>query len=125
MMLPGYRGLDDFVKAGPQRDQRDYQLGCVAEGRVEQAADRRAGPMRQLLGRLADQAGERDYRQRGDDEEPQLGRVEQLEPDGDRDEQEQDIQPVARDRREDAYLRWVTAPRLLLGSGHARPSLFS
>ena len=50
----------------PVRDgeQRDDQLGRVAEARVQEAADARACVLGCVLGRFADQPGERDQRER-------------------------------------------------------------
>ena len=42
------------------REQRDDQLGRVAEARVQEAADAGAGVLGGVLGRLADQPRERD-----------------------------------------------------------------
>ena len=44
-------------------EQRDDQLGRVAEARVQEAADPRAGVLGCVLGRLADQPRERDQRE--------------------------------------------------------------
>ena len=53
-------------------EQRDDQLGRVAEARVEEAADAGPGVLGCVLGRLADQPGERDQRERREDEERRL-----------------------------------------------------
>ena len=45
------RGLHDLVQPLAEREQRDDQLGRVAEGDVQQPADARARARRQLLGR--------------------------------------------------------------------------
>ena len=68
------RGLDDVEHAGAQRDEGDDQLGGIAEGGVEQAADALADPGRELLGRQAEQARQRDDGDAGQDEDQQ-GRV--------------------------------------------------
>jgi hypothetical protein len=49
-------------------DQRDDQLRCVPEGRVEEAADPGAGALRGVLRGLPDQPGERDQRHRREHE---------------------------------------------------------
>ena len=56
------RAADDLRQALVDGDQRDDQLGRVPEGRVEEAADARAGVVRRVLGRLADQPRQRDER---------------------------------------------------------------
>ena len=50
-------------------EQRDDQLGRVAEARVQEAADARAGVLGRVLRRLADQPRERDQRSGREDEE--------------------------------------------------------
>ena len=57
------RGPDQLQQPGPERHRGDDELGEVAEGRVEEAADRGAGAFRDLLGALHDQAGGRDDRE--------------------------------------------------------------
>ena len=52
----------------------DDQLGRIAEAGVQEAADSRAGVLGGMLGRLADQPGERDERDRREDE--RAGRAE-------------------------------------------------
>jgi hypothetical protein len=47
------RRLDDLLQPGVQREERDDELGEVAEGDVEEAADARAGARGELLGRAA------------------------------------------------------------------------
>jgi len=49
-------------------DQRDDQLRCVPERRVEEPADARPGVLCGVLGRLADQPREGDERDRGEHE---------------------------------------------------------
>jgi hypothetical protein len=46
---PRNRGLDDLCVMRAKRDDRDDQLGGVAECRVEKAAERRSGSARQML----------------------------------------------------------------------------
>src|SRR5262249_16861369 len=50
------------------RYQRDDELRCVAERRVEEASDSRARVLSGVLRRLADQPGQRDEREGGEDE---------------------------------------------------------
>ena len=57
------------------REQGDDQLGRVAEARVQEAADAGAGVLGGVLGRLADQPGERDQRERREDEERRVVRA--------------------------------------------------
>jgi len=57
------------------RDQRDDQLGRVAEARVEEACDARTGVLTRLLGRFADHPRERNQRDRGKDEHRRLARM--------------------------------------------------
>ena len=58
----GQRAAHDLVQPLVDGDQRDDQLGRVAERGVEEAADPRAGVLGRVLGRLADQPRERDQR---------------------------------------------------------------
>ena len=69
-MLPVIEALTSSTCPLAQRDDRDDQLGGVAERRVEETAQRRARPARQLLGAEADQAGERNQRRGGREEDP-------------------------------------------------------
>ena len=93
----GDRRLHQLDQAGAQRHDRDDQLGGVAERRVEQAADRGAGPMRQVLGRLAHVARQREHPEAGDEEHPDGGRVHHVaEHDAHRHREQQDQPP--RDR---------------------------
>ena len=64
----GQRAAHDLRQPLVHRDQRDDQLRRVAERRVEEAADPRPGVLRRVLGRLADQPGERDQRDRREHE---------------------------------------------------------
>ena len=57
-----------FGQAVGDGEQRDDQLGRVAEARVQEAADPRARVFGRVLGRLADQPGERDQRGGGEQE---------------------------------------------------------
>ena len=54
----GERRLDDLDQPGLQGEERDDQLGDVAERRVEDAADLRAGQRAEPLGREADDPGQ-------------------------------------------------------------------
>ena len=84
---PRQRAAHDLGQPLVDREQRDDQLRRVAEGRVQESADARAGVMRGVLGRLADQPGERDERERGEDEQLDVAEIEQ-EIRGDRDGRE-------------------------------------
>ena len=46
----GDRGFDEFDVSAVERDDGDNQFRRVAERGVEEAAEARAGPMRQFLG---------------------------------------------------------------------------
>ena len=59
-------------------EQRDDQLGRVAEAGVEEAADAGAGVLGGMVGRLADQPGERDQRDRREHEQRRLAGVEDV-----------------------------------------------
>ena len=65
----GDRRLHQLDQPRPQRHDRDDQLGGVAEGGVEEAADRRAGAMGQVLGGLAHVAGQRQHAEAGREED--------------------------------------------------------
>ena len=81
------RGLDHVVEPGAQRDQGDDELGGVAEGGIEQAARAFAYPGGEMLGGVPHPGGERQDRQPGGNEDPQVGmRREVLERDRDRNE---------------------------------------
>ena len=58
----GERAAHDLRQPGVDREERDDQLGRVAEARVEEAADAGARVLGCVLGRLADQPRERDER---------------------------------------------------------------
>jgi hypothetical protein len=66
----GNRGFDQADAPVVERDDRDDQLGGVAERRVEKSPERRTGPACELLGAEADQARQRHERDRGGDEDP-------------------------------------------------------
>ena len=63
------RAAHDLGQSVVDGEESDDQLGRVAEGRVEEPADPRAGVVGRVLGRLADQPGERDKREGGEHEE--------------------------------------------------------
>ena len=68
------RGLDDLLQALAQREERDDELGEVAERDVQEAADARAGAVRELLGRAAHERGGRDdAERRGAEDQARLG----------------------------------------------------
>ena len=64
MIEPVRLRLDDVDQAGLEREERDDQLGDVAERRVEDAADLRPGDRAEPLRGLADQPGEPEDRER-------------------------------------------------------------
>ena len=78
------RSAHDAGQIVRHREERDDQLGRVAEARIQEAAD--AGPrvLGRMLGRFADHPGEWDQGSAGDDEERRLVEVED-EPAEDRD----------------------------------------
>ena len=65
----GDGGLDQLEQAALDGEQGDDQLGCVAEGGVDQPADLGAGVRGQPLGAVADQPGQRDNAQGGQAED--------------------------------------------------------
>ena len=71
----GQRAAHDLRQPVVDGEERDDQLGRVAEGRVEEAADSRARVVGRVLGRLADQPGERDERERREHEELDVAEV--------------------------------------------------
>ena len=77
-------------------DERDDQLGRVAERRVEEAADPGPGVLGRVLGRLADQPRERDERRRGEDELDRLVEVGEV---VERDRERPERRPAKRMRR--------------------------
>ena len=72
------RAADDLGQPLVHRDQRDDELGRVAERRVEEASDSRAGVLRGVFGGLADQPRERDQRKRGENELERLRRMDEV-----------------------------------------------
>ena len=94
----GDRRLDQLDMAFVQSDERDDQLGRVAERRVEKAAPSRPRPSRELFGAKADEAGERYQRDGGRDENPgRAGRRKGEHPGHGRDRQQQ-VEPVVDER---------------------------
>ena len=71
---PDERGLDDDDQPGLEREERDEQLGQVAEGRLEDAGLARAEPVAELVGARADDPGEPGEGDRRDDEDRRVGR---------------------------------------------------
>ena len=65
----GEAALDQVDVPARQRRDAEDQLRCIAEGDVEETAERRSYPLRQLLGRIADALRQRHQGQRGEDEE--------------------------------------------------------
>ena len=88
------RRLDDLVQPLLQGEEGDDQLGGVAEGDVEEAADAGAAAGGELLGGAAHQRGGRDHAERGRDEDQRRRRVRELEHDRDDDERHQQIRPA-------------------------------
>ena len=76
--LPVSEPRTTSVSPSVDREHRDDQLRRVAERRVQEAADARAGVVRGVLGRLADQPRERDERERGEDEQRDVAPVERV-----------------------------------------------
>ena len=86
---PRERAAHDLGEAVVHRDQRDDQLRSVAEGRVQEPADARTRVLGGVLGRLADQPGQRDEGERCEDELERLRRMhEVVQRDRDRPERE-------------------------------------
>ena len=73
------RGLDHLVQAGAEREEGDDELGRVAEGDVEQAADPGPGAHGELLGGAAHERGGRDDPQRRGEEGHHRAGVDELE----------------------------------------------
>jgi hypothetical protein len=69
------RSEHDAVQAAGNGDERDDQLGCVPEARIQVPADPRPRVLGRVLGRLADQPRERDERDCGENEERCLARM--------------------------------------------------
>ena len=89
------RDLDDVKQVRLERKVAHDHLGGVTEGRVEQAAQRLVGVQRHLLGGLAQQTRQRQDGQAGDAEDGGVGPLEVLGEEGERHEDEQQVQLVA------------------------------
>ena len=96
---PRQRAAHDLEEPVVDREEGDDQLGRVPEGRVEEAADARARVLGGVLGRLADQPGERDERDRCEDEERDFVGIDR-EPDDDRERREAERCPEEPTRHE-------------------------
>ena len=72
---PGQRRLDDLEEPGLEREERDDELGDVAEGRVEDPADLRPGERSQPLGGRTDDPREPEDRGRRRGEHERLVRL--------------------------------------------------
>src|SRR5918997_548115 len=75
---PDDGGLDHRREASGEGEYGDYELGGVAEGGVQDAADARAGVMAEALGGLPEDPGQTDQGQRRDGEEHQRRGVQKL-----------------------------------------------
>ena len=87
----GERRLDDIDQPPMQGEQRDDDLGGVAQGRVQQAPQGRPERLRQGLGRIAHQPGERYDRQRRGEEHQDRVSPHPVECDRDGDEHQQPV----------------------------------
>ena len=96
MIDPAIEALTNVEQAGPERGDRDDQLGGVPERRVEEAADALAGPLGDLFGGPAEPARERHDREprRDEDQQRSFGR-DMLEHHRDRNEREEPIEAHA------------------------------
>ena len=92
----GERGLHDLDLALQQQENRDDQLGDVAEGRVQQPPDPWPRVKGELLGGAADQSREGEHGSGRDEEDEQLGVEDELAEDRDRHEHEQPVERWAR-----------------------------
>ena len=72
---PDQRGLDDDDQAGLEREDRDEQLGQVAQRRLEDAGLARPEPMAELVGARADEPGQPGQGDRRHDEHERVGRA--------------------------------------------------
>jgi hypothetical protein len=87
------RCSDDLGQAAGDGDDRNDQLRRVAEGRVQEAADPRAGVKREVVRGLTDQPREREKRCAGEHEQRQLaGSIEPIQNDDERPEKQQQCQ---------------------------------
>ena len=73
----GHRATHDIRQVVRNRDQGDDDLGRVSEARVQQTADAWARVFSRVFGRLPDQPGQGDQRERGQHEQGRLVRVDE------------------------------------------------
>jgi hypothetical protein len=93
------RRLHELRQPLPQGEHRDDELGGVAERRVEQPAESRSQPRRDVLRPLADADRERDERERRAGEHGPRGTVGALDPERGRDAGEEDREPAGHGRK--------------------------
>ena len=105
------RAADDVGEPFVDRDQGDDQLGGVAERGVEEAADPGSRVLRRVLGRLADQPGERDQRSCREGEERRVADVREV---VERDDDGPEGQP--REEYSSSHLAQLAYPRRDPGS---------
>ena len=110
------RGLHDLLQPLAQREERDHELGEVAERHVEEPADAGAGPRRELLRRAAHERGGRDHAQRGRDEDQHRVGVRELEHDRHGDERHEQVRPAGTAQQEAPQVEASVGRRPL---GHA------
>ena len=95
----GDRAANDVRQAAADREERDDQLGRVAEARVQEAADAGARVLGDVLGRLTDQERERHERRRGEHEAGRAADAErEMGDERDRGERERDPEEHSRHR---------------------------
>jgi hypothetical protein len=88
---------DDVRESVPDGDQRDDELGRVAEAGIQQSADARPGVARRVFRRFPNEPRKRDEGDRGEDEEGDLARMgDDVEEEGDRREGERGPEESAR-----------------------------
>ena len=110
---PGQRSAHDLRQSLVDGDQRDDQLGGVAEGCVEEAADPGAGVLCRVLGRLADQPRQRDQGDRREHEEWRVADVRQIvESDVGRPESQAGEEDASYHGRRDTLPTWRSGSRL-------------
>src|SRR5437870_9481283 len=81
-----------------ERDDRDDQLGGVAERRVQKTAERRTRSRGELFGAEADDAGQRHERDRRRDEHPRRLRQHGIDDPTDRRGNREEVQPIVEER---------------------------
>lgn len=96
----GNRGLHQFHMPLVERDDRDDELGRVAEGGIEEAAECRTRPIGEFLGAEPDDSGQRDERDRRGKEDPRRAGQRHAEHPGDRREGDEEIEAIGRDGRD-------------------------